>query len=104
MPYLPARDRKGASPLRLLAIQGRAHANQGSTVCTNVVLVGAELAALSGDALELLLGWRIGIANVDEEALLPNADAVEFVDDFVADIAGLEAASLSVQALSAARQ
>lgn len=69
------------------------HADKGGTIGTNVILVGAELATLSSDALELLLSWGIGIANVHEKTLFTNTEAVELADDFVTDIAVLESGS-----------
>lgn len=86
----PPRSRDSASPLRVLAVQSRAHADEGCAVGTNVVLVGAELAAFRSDTLQLLLGRSVGIANVHEEALLANAGTVELVNNIITNVASLE--------------
>lgn len=74
-------------------VQVCGHADKGGTIGANVVLVGAELATLSSNTLELLLSWGIGIANVHGKTLFTKTDAVELADDFVTDIAVLESGS-----------
>lgn len=88
---LPARLRNGSNPLGRLAVQGGIQPNQGSTVSTNVVLIGAELSPLSGDSLELLLRRSISIANVHEKSFFTNPNAVKLSNDFVAHVTGLKA-------------
>lgn len=66
--------------------------NQRGAVCTNVVLVGAELAAFRGDTLELLLTRSISVSNVHHHALVADGNAVELLDDRVADVSRLETA------------
>lgn len=63
-----------------------------STICTNVVLVGSELAAFSGDPLEILLCRSVGIADLKEKTLLANGLTMEFLDDLLTDVAILESA------------
>ena len=63
----------------------------GSTICTNIVLVGSELTAFSGDALQILLSRRVGVTNLQKEAFLANGLAVELLDDLFADVAALKA-------------
>lgn len=88
---MPSRGRKSAAPLRLLAIKSWAHANEGSAIGTNVVLVGSELATFGSDALEFLLCRGVGIANVHEKTLLANANTVELSNHLVTDISVLKA-------------
>jgi hypothetical protein len=64
-----------------------------SAIRTNVVLVGSELAAFSGDSLQVLLSSSIGVTNLQEKAFLANGLAVELSDDLFADITGLKAVS-----------
>lgn len=78
--------------LRLRAIQGWVHPNEGSAVGTDVVLVGAELATLRSDTLELLLGGSVCISDVHEKTLLANTNTIELSDDVVANIAVFKAA------------
>jgi len=90
--YLPACNRDTATPLGLLAVQSRAQANQRGAVCTDVVFIRAELATLGSDTLQLLLSRGVGVANVHEERLLANADAVELANNFIANVARFKAA------------
>lgn len=48
------------------------------------------MATLSCDLLEILLGGRVGIANLQKEALFADGLAVEFLDNLLADVAGLK--------------
>lgn len=66
-----------------LVVDARLHTNISSTVSTNIVLVCAELATLSSDALELLLGRRVGIADLHQHALLANSNTMILLDDFL---------------------
>lgn len=66
-------------------------ANKRSAIGTNVVLVGSELATFGSDTLQLLLTRSIGIADVHDHSLFADGDAVELLDDSVADVSRLEA-------------
>lgn len=77
--------------LRLAVERGVAQTDERSAVGTDVVLVGAELAALSRDALELLLSRSVGVADVHQEALLADGTTVVLQNDVVAILAVVEA-------------
>lgn len=67
--------------------------NMGSAVSAEVVLVRAELTTLSGDSLELLLGWSVGVSNVHHNRTIGirfDLVVVEFRNDLVTDVARLE--------------
>lgn len=64
-----------------------------AAISTDIVLIGPELTALGGDALQILLSRSIGIANLEKETLLANGLAMELLDDLLTDITVLEAAS-----------
>jgi hypothetical protein len=68
----------------------RCNANERSAIGADVVLVGAELATLSRDTLELLLSRRVGIADVHGKSLGTETSTVELANDLVADLACLE--------------
>lgn len=95
---MPAGNGDAAAPLRLLAVQSRTHADQGGAISTNVVLIGAKLAAFGSDTLELLLGWGVGVANVHGQSLFADARPIELANNLIASIPGLEAAGPSVNA------
>jgi len=58
-----------------------------ATVDYTIVLVGPELTFLCGGCLQTLLSTRIGIADLQRKAFIPNRDSVEVLDNFVADLA-----------------
>jgi hypothetical protein len=64
-------------------------------ISTDIVLVSSELAALSSDALKILLGWSICEANLEKETFFTNRLTMEFADDLVADLATLKASAVS---------
>lgn len=72
------------------AVDGRSLTNSHRAVGADVVLVGTVLATLGGDTLELLLGRGIGVADLHDETLLADGDAVKALDDLLTDITGLE--------------
>lgn len=72
------------------AVDAGIDANIRSAVSADVVLVGAELAALSGDALQLLLGWSVCVTDLHEHSLVANRSTVVFLNDFLALLASLE--------------
>ncbi len=63
----------------------------GITVCTYIVLIGTELAALSCDFLEVLLSGCVGIANLEQQSLFTNWLTMELFDDFFTNVTALEA-------------
>ena len=67
------------------------NADERSSVGTNVVLIGTELAALGRDALELLLSRRVRIANLHDVAFVANSNSVELLNNLIANVAVLEA-------------
>lgn len=71
--------------------QGRRKSHNTATVSTDVVFIGSELSTLSCDALEILLGRSIGIADLKEETFFTNGLAMELSDDLFTDITALEA-------------
>ena len=75
-----------------MVVNAGMNADIRSSVSANVVLVGAELAALSRDALQLLLRRSVGVANLHQHALISNRGAVKLLDHILALITGLEAA------------
>lgn len=85
-----------ASNLRGTRNKGRRHERRKgkklswSTVCTDIVLVGTELTTLSGDALQILLGRGVGIANLEKKSFLANWLAMKLLDDLLADVATLK--------------
>lgn len=82
-------DRDILRNIRTVSIENasRAHAHKGRTIGTDVVFVGAVLAALSSHPLELLLGGCIRIADLQWKTFTTNEFTSELVDDLVADIA-----------------
>jgi hypothetical protein len=68
---------------------------------SDVVLIRSELASLSRDSLELLLGWRIGVSNVEKQRValgvggIRKRDSVEVLDNFITDIPSLKSVVLS---------
>lgn len=88
--YSPSRLSGVASPLALLVVESRTQANKGRAVGTDVILVGAELAAFGSDSLELLLRRGIGVSNIHEKSLFSNTNAVELANDLITNIARLE--------------
>ena len=71
-----------------------------AAVGTDVVLGSAELTALSGDFLQVLLSWSVGIAYLKEESLITDWLAMEFADNLLADIAALEASKSDTTAVT----
>jgi hypothetical protein len=63
----------------------------GVTICTYVVLVGTELAALSCDLFEVLLSGRIGIANLKQQPLFTDGLTMKLFNDLLTDSSGFEA-------------
>ena len=63
-----------AVPSRALEI-ARVDADKCSAVSANVVFIGAELATLSRDALQLLLGRSVGISNLHDETFITQKPA-----------------------------
>lgn len=92
-----SRNRKMASNLRCTRQYRRWHWRSESnalcrnTISTNIVLLSTELAAFSGDTLEVLLCWCVGISNLKKETLIANRLTMKLVDDLFADITILEA-------------
>lgn len=74
-----------------LAVDAGMDSNIRSAVGANVVLIGAELAALSRDALQLLLRRSIGIADIHLHAFYANTSAVILLDHVLTFFASLEA-------------
>ena len=72
----------------------------GSSICANVVLVGAKLTALSRDTLELLLRRSVCVSNLHllALALLTQVGAVVLADDILALVSGIEPACLVSEA------
>jgi len=66
-------------------------ADFSSAIRANVVLVGAELAALSSDTLQLLLRGGIGIADLHAHLVVADCHSMVLLDDFLALITALEA-------------
>lgn len=87
---LPGEARSATPAAGLRAVNGRSHADSHSSVCADVVLIGAVLPALGGDALQLLLRRRVGIANLHQEALISNGLAMVASDDLLADVTRFE--------------
>ena len=77
----------------MLVVQRRARTDEGRTVGTDVVFVGAEQPALGSDSFEFLLCRSIGVSDVHEKSLLSNANTVELADDLVTDVTRLETRS-----------
>lgn len=73
-----------------LAVKCRVQSHKGSPISTNVILIGAELSALSSNSLELLLRRCIGVANIHKEAFFANSDSIELSNDFVTNVSGFE--------------
>lgn len=73
-------------------INGRVDADSHGSVCADIVLVGSVLAALGGDALQLLLRRRVGVADLHQETLITNGLAVVAPDDLLADVTRFETA------------
>lgn len=61
-----------------------------SAVCTDIVLASSKLAALCGDALKILLGRGIGIADLKKKALFADGLTMEVLDDLLAHITALK--------------
>jgi len=66
-------------------------ANQRRAVCADVVLIGAKLPTFGRDPLQFLLGWRVSVANVHQQTLIPNAHAVKLLNNGVANVARFKA-------------
>lgn len=71
-----------------------------AAIGTDVVLGSAELTALSGDFLQVLLSWSIGIANLKEKTLITDWLAMEFADNLLADVAALKASKSNTTAVT----
>lgn len=84
------RSHATAAGPRGLLVDAGVNANICSTISTNVVLVRAELATLGGDTLELLLGRRVGVANLHQHALVSNGGTMVLLDNLLALLARLE--------------
>lgn len=78
-------------PGGLGVVDGRVDADGHGSISADIVLVGTVLAALSSNALQLLLGRRVGIADLHLEALVTNGLAMETADDLLANLTRLEA-------------
>ena len=63
-------------------------------ISTDIVLIGAVLSALGSDALQLLLGWSIRIANLHDIVVFSNRQSMKVLNDLLTDVAGLEAVTL----------
>jgi hypothetical protein len=61
-----------------------------STISTDIVLICTELATLSGDTLEVLLGRCIGITDLKKKTLLAERLTMELANDFLTDVPSLE--------------
>jgi hypothetical protein len=69
--------------------------NIGSAVGANVVLIGAELPTFGGDALQLLLGRRVGVPDLHQHSLFANGSTMVLLDDVLALLASLKSAQRS---------
>lgn len=58
----------------------------------NIVLVGTVLAALGSDALQLLLRWRVCVADLHDKVVLADRHSMKIFDYLFTDVACLEAA------------
>jgi hypothetical protein len=74
----------------MMGVHGTTIADKRSTVGPDVVLVRSELATLSGDTLQLLLGWGICVTNVHEKTLFTNSGAMKLLDHLVTNVSVLE--------------
>lgn len=70
-------------------------ANVRSAVGANVVLVRAELAALSCDTLQLLLSRRVSITDLEDHALVADRSSMKLLDNLLALLASLKPSVLS---------
>lgn len=87
--YSLGKARRTAPVLRV--VDGRVDANSHCAVGADVVLVGTVLTALGSDALQLLLGRSIGVADLHQVALIANRLAVVALDDLLTHVTTLEA-------------
>lgn len=95
-----AGEARGAAPGGLGAVDRGVDADGHGSIGANVVLVGTVLTALGGNTLQLLLGRRISVANLHEEALFTNGLAMVALDDLLADITGLETSETNATAVA----
>ena len=76
-------------------------ADKCSAVSADIVLIGAELAALSCDALQLLLSRSVGISNLHDETFVTQSlHTVIFANDFVTDVTSLKASETDTAAVA----
>ena len=78
-----------------LSIDSGVHAHQRGPVRADIILVSSKCASLRRDALELLLGWSVRVADRQRKRLLTEPGASEPLDDLVTYLAALEAVCLS---------
>lgn len=81
----------GRTTPSLRAVDGGVDANSHRAIGADIILVGTVLAALGGDALQLLLGRSIGVADLHQVALVTNGLAMVALDDLLTHLTGLEA-------------
>jgi len=80
-----------------LIVHGWSYANHGSSIGTNIVFVGAELAPFGCNALKFLLGWSVSIANLHREAVWAKLQVLKLLDHSVADVTTLESSVIISQ-------
>lgn len=68
----------------------RRQTEMGRSICTNIVLVGTELATLGGDTLQFLLGRSVGVADLHLETLVADSNTCKVQNDLITDCTGLE--------------
>ena len=61
-----------------------------AAISTHIVLSGTELSFLRGDFFQIFLRWRIGIANLQMEALIANGLPMQRSDSLISDFKALE--------------
>jgi hypothetical protein len=76
-----------------VVVDAGCHANICRAVGTNIVFVGTELSSLSGDTLELLLGWSVRIPNIHELTTVAHGNPMVLPDDVLAFFAAREPAT-----------
>lgn len=71
-------------------------ADFSSAVCANVVLVRAELAALSRNPFQLLLRGSVGISDLHAHLVVADSHAMVLLDDFLTLVARLKPECVSL--------
>ncbi len=71
----------------------RRQSNDTASICTDIILVGAELSTFSCDTLEIFLCGSVCVTNLKEEALFTNGLTVELLDNLLADFTRLKTAT-----------